>query len=362
VGGAGVVGVNFPLSCEGGRGKESKMAILSYPKKVVLGEITARDGLQHEEKTISINAKVWILEQLIQAGFGRLEVTNMGNPKGMPQFSDADEVFKALHGSKALKDKLKDVELTAVTIREKAAERAIEARREGWGPNRILFMVSTSESHHRRNSGLSLEEYWRMCEKYIQKAHDAGVKVNGTVSTIWGCPIEGPTELKKAVEFTRRFLDIGADDIEHADHDGSAPPNKVYEYFSMVLDAVPDPNLHIAHFHVTRGWGLANVLASLQAGITHFESTLGGTGGQPANFVDDSPVAGTGRYYYADPNIVGLVSTEDMVVMMDEMGIETGVNVDRVLEIGKTYERILGRRLRSECVQTGRIPKKATGR
>ncbi len=338
------------------------MAIMKYPKKVVLGEITARDGLQHEEKTVSTNAKVWILEQLILAGFRRLEVTNMGSPKGMPQFADADAVFKALHNSKAVKDKLKEVELTAVTIREKAADRAIEARLEGWGPNRILFMVSTSESHHRRNSGLSLEEYWKMCEKYIKKAHDAGVKVNGTVSTIWGCPIEGPTELKKAVEFTKRFLDIGADDIEHADHDGSAPPNKVYEYFSMLLDAIPNPDLHIAHFHVTRGWGNANVLAALQAGITHFESTLGGTGGQPANFVDDCPVSGTGRYYYADPNIVGLVSTEDMVVMMDEMGIDTGVNVDRVLEIGKTYERILGRRLRSECIQTGRIPKTATGR
>lgn len=338
------------------------MAMIKYPTKVLLGEITARDGLQHEEKTISTNAKLWILEQLILAGFKRVEVTNMGSPKGMPQFADADQLLKAIHSSKLVKDKLKDVELTAVTIREKAAERAIEARKEGWGPNRILFMVSTSESHHRRNSGISLEEYWKMCEKYSKKAHENGVKVNGTVSTIWGCPIEGPTELKKAVEFTKRFLDIGADDIEHADHDGSAPPNKVYEYFSMLLDAIPDPNLHIAHFHVTRGWGLANVLAALQAGITHFESTLGGTGGQPSNFVDNCPVSGTGKYYYADPNIVGLVSTEDMVVMMDEMGIETGVDVARVLEIGQMMERILGRRLRSECIHTGRIPKKPTGR
>ena len=338
------------------------MATMKYPQKVVLGEITARDGLQHEEKTISTKAKLWIVEQLILAGFKRVEVTNMGTPKGMPQFADADQLLQAIHSSKPLKDKLNDVEITAVTIREKAAERAIEARKEGWGPNRILFMVSTSESHHRRNSGISLEEYWKMCKKYIKKAHENGVKVNGTVSTIWGCPIEGPTELKKAVEFTKHFLDIGADDIEHADHDGSAPPHKVYEYFSMVLDAIPDPNLHIAHFHVTRGWGLANVLAALQAGITHFESTLGGTGGQPSNFVDDCPVSGTGKYYYADPNIVGLVSTEDMVVMMDEMGIETGVDVDRVLEIGQMMERILGRRLRSECIHTGRIPKKPTGR
>jgi hydroxymethylglutaryl-CoA lyase len=168
--------------------------------------------------------------------------------------------------------------------------------------------------------------------------------------------------LTKAVEFTQRWLDIGADDIEHADHDGSAPPNKVYEYYSMILDAIPDPSKHIAHFHVTRGWGLANVLAALQAGITHFESTLGGTGGQPANFMDGVPVPGTGKYYYQDPGIVGLVSTEDMVVMMDEMGIDTGIDVDRLLNIGRMMEKIVGRRLRSECVHTGRIPKGLTGR
>jgi len=129
----------------------------------------------------------------------------------------------------------------------------------------------------------------------------------------------------------------------------------------MILDDIPDPTKHIAHFHVTRGWGLANVLAALQAGITHFESTLGGTGGQPANFMDGVPVIGTGEYYYQDPGIVGLVSTEDMVVMMDEMGIDTGVDVDRVLRIGRVLEKIIGRRLRSECVHTGRIPKEMTG-
>jgi hydroxymethylglutaryl-CoA lyase len=338
------------------------MAHLSYPKKVVLGDITVRDGFQHEERFIPTEAKLWVAEQLILSGFKRIEVTNFGNPKGMPQFVDADDLMKRLHKSKKIGHLLKNVEMTAVTIREKAVERAVQTRKEGFGPDRILFMVSTSESHHRTNSGLSLEDYWKMCESYIPKAHEVGMKVCGTVSTIWGCPIEGPTELKKAVEFTQRWLDIGADDIEHADHDGSAPPNRVYEYFSMILDAIPDPAKHVAHFHVTRGWGLANVLAALQAGITHFESTLGGTGGQPANFIDGVPVAGTGEYYYPDPTITGLVSTEDMVVMMDEMGIDTGVDVDEVLKTGLMMERIVGRRLRSECAHTGRIPKEMTGR
>ncbi|MEW6113742.1 MAG: pyruvate carboxyltransferase, partial [Thermodesulfobacteriota bacterium] len=181
----------------------------------------------------------------------------------------------------------------------------------------------------------------------------------GTVSTIWGSPISGPTPLAEAVEFTKRWLEIGAADIEHADHDGSAPPNQVYKYFSMVMEEMPDPSLHLAHFHVTRGWGTANVLAALQAGIEKFEGTLGGLGGQPANFLDRVPVGGTGEYYYVDPNVVGLQSIEDMVVMMDEMGIETGIDVDRLLRLGKMMEKTIGRRLRSEAILNGRIPKQA---
>jgi len=207
-----------------------------------------------------------------------------------------------------------------------------------------------------------LEDYWKMSADAIQMAHEAGVKVNGTVSTIWGCPIEGPTDPKKALEFTQRWLEIGADDVEHADHDGSASPDRVYDYFKMIMEAIPDPTKHIAHFHTTRGWGPANVLAALQAGITHFESTIGGIGGQPANFVDGVPVSGTGSYYYKDPSLVGLVSTEDTLVMMDEMGINTHINIDKILGLGNMVERIVGRRLRSESIKSGRIPKELSGR
>ncbi len=335
---------------------------MNYPKKVKIGDITVRDGFQHEEKFIPTDAKLWVLEQSILAGFRHIETTNFGNPRGMPQFKDADDLMKKLHASKKVKHMLDDVTLTAITIRERSIDRAIQAKLDGYGPDRILVMVSTSESHQKTNSGLNIEEYLKMCEEYIPKCHDAGILVNGTVSTIWGCPIEGPTEMSKAIEFTQRFLDIGADDIEHADHDGSASPDRVYKYFSMLLDAIPKPEKHIAHFHVTRGWGLANVLAALQAGITNYESTMGGLGGQPANFVDGVPVTGTGKYYYKDPGAVGLVSTEDMVVMMDEMGIDVGVDVDKVLDVGRMVERIVGRQLRSESIRNGRIPKELSGR
>ncbi len=335
---------------------------MNYPREVVIGDITVRDGFQHEETFVQTEAKLWVLEEMILSGVKHLEVSNFGNPRGMPQFKDSDELFKKIRKSKKVAGMLDDVSLTAVTIRERAIERAIQAKKEGWGPDRILLMVSTSETHQRKNSGLSLADYWKMAEEWIPKAHAAGIKVNGTVSTIWGCPIEGPTELSAAVDFTQRWFDIGADDVEHADHDGSASPDRVFKYFSMLQDKVSNPNKQIVHFHTTRGWGLANVLAALQAGMTNYEATLGGIGGQPANFVDNVPVSGTGAYYYNDANSVGLVSLEDMVVMMDEMDIKTNLDIDRILKTGKMVERILGRRLRSETINQGRIPKELSGR
>lgn len=333
---------------------------MKFPAAVRIGDITVRDGFQHEEKFISTEAKLFYAEQLILAGIKNIELTNLGNSDRMPQFKDAEELLKRVRSSAVLKKAKIDwdeVEITTVTIRESAVERAIELKKLGYGPDRILMMVSTDEEHHYANSGCTLPEYWREAERCIKKAREVGIKVNGTVSTIWGSPISGPTSLEDAVIFSKRWLDIGASDIEHADHDGSASPDQVYSYYSMILDAMPDPSLHIAHFHTTRGWGLANVLAALQTGITIFESTLGGIGGQPANFVGDTPVPGTGAYYYKDPNSVGLVSTEDLVLMLTEMGIKTEIDVDRILELGTLLEKTLGRRLRSSSILHGRVPK-----
>ncbi|MGD2124494.1 MAG: pyruvate carboxyltransferase [Desulfobacteraceae bacterium] len=335
------------------------------PKKVRLADITIRDGFQHEESWIPTDAKIYYLQELALAGVKRVEATNLGNPRIMPQFKDAEEVLKGIKQDEYFAKRLarkginpEDIEWTAITIREPSVDRAIRLKEQGYGPDRVLMMVSTDEQHHFANSGTTLPEYWKEAERCIKKCKDAGIKMCGTVSTIWGSPISGPTKLEEAVEFTKRWLSIGADDIEHADHDGSAPPNQVYRYYSMILDELPNPDLHVAHFHVTRGWGLANVLAALQTGIEIFEGTLGGLGGQPANFLDRTPVPGTGSYYYRDPNVVGLVTFEDMCVMLDEMGVNVGaIDIDRILELGTLMERTIGRRLRSEAILNGRIPK-----
>lgn len=334
--------------------------MLIKPAKVFIGDITLRDGFQHEEKYISLEAKTAYAERLILAGVRRLELTNFGNPLKMPQFKDGSELFKRVRNSPILAKagvNWAEMELTAVTIREKAVDAAIKAKEEGCGPDRVLMMVSTDEEHHYANSGTTLKEYWKEAERCIKKAAAAGIKMNGTVSTIWGSPISGPTRLEDAVAFTKRWLEIGAEDVEHADHDGSSTPDQVYRYFSMVLESLPDKMKHIAHFHTTRGWGLANVYAALCAGIICFESTIGGIGGQPANFLDDAPVTGTGDYYYRYPESVGLVCTEDLVLMLEEMGIDTGIDVEQILKIGHLMEKTLGRRLHSDAINAGRIPK-----
>jgi hydroxymethylglutaryl-CoA lyase len=333
------------------------------PRKVVIGDITIRDGFQHEEKTISTAAKIYYAEEMILAGCREIELTNLGSPEGIPQFKDAEEVLSYFRGERFKKNcerrgvNPQDITFTAVTIREKAVDRAIELRKRGIGPDRILMMVSTEPEHHFANSGTTLPNYWKEAERCIKKAADVGIKMNGTVSTIWGSPIAGATKLEDAVEFTKRFLEIGAADIEHADHDGSASPPDVYRYFSMILDEIPNPEVHLAHFHETKRIAAASVLAAMQAGICRFEATLGGLGGQPANFLDDSPVKGTGDYYYKDPRYVGRVTMEDLLVMIDEMGIEHGYDVNRVLALGRLMEKTIGRRLRSEAIYNGRTAK-----
>lgn len=333
------------------------------PQKVTIGDITVRDGFQHEEKFISTAAKKFYLEELIFAGCRYIEVTNLGNPFLMPQFRDAEELLEHVRSDgfkkRCAKKKVNydDICFTAITIREPAVDRAVELAARGMGPDRVLMMVSTEEEHHYANAATTLPEYWKEAERCIKKCTDAGIKMCGTVSTIWGSPIGGATDLKDAVEFSKRWLEIGAHDIEHADHDGSASAPDVYRYFSMVLDEIPDPSLHIAHFHETKRVASASILASLQAGIINFEATLGGMGGQPANFLDDCPVKGTGEYYYEDPRYVGLATLEDTLVQIDEMGIEHGYDVDRVLWLGRQMERTVGRRLRSDAAVNGRTLK-----
>jgi hydroxymethylglutaryl-CoA lyase len=322
---------------------------LNLPKEVDLGEITVRDGLQVLEHYFPVEDKVRLTEDLILAGFKHVEVTNFGHPKFLPQFKDADELLLRLLDSERVGPLLKqnggETTICAVTINERALDRALAFKaKHGRGPDYVLQMVSTDPVHHKTNSGADLDDYWKMTEVCTKKAAEAGIKMCGTVSTIWGSPMKGSriTDLKIGVDFSKQYLELGADYIEQADHDGSGDPARVYEYFSMILDPDimgkwADPKYHLCHCHTSRGMGLANYLAALQAGITRFETTLSGTGGQPAHTVDGRFTGGTGQYYYSEHLFAGLVSTEDFVVMCEAMGIKTGIDIRKLLEVGRVF-------------------------
>ena len=339
-------------------------------KKVELSDISIRDGLQSLETVIDTDTKVKYLEGLILAGFKRMEATNYGHPKFVPFFPDATEVLKRLLNSetkapdgKTVGEMMKrnggDVELTAVTIHESGAERAFKDFDAGHGPDRILQMTSTCPEHQRANSGKTHDQYFEMTEQTINAAHSRGMVVNGTVSTIWGSPFETynkqysmDEKLDIAISFVKRYLDCGADDIELADHDGSVTDyHKSYEFFSRVLDPeemgkgpdgrdYADPKLYIAHFHTKNmASALRNAAAALKAGIIRFESCFSGIGGQPANTVDGVVIEGREGDYYSDHFNHGLISTEDMVAMFHELGVDTGINQDMLMALGKEFRK-----------------------
>ncbi len=354
-------------------------------KKVELSDITIRDGLQSLETVIDTDTKVKYLEGLILAGFKRMEATNYGHPKFVPFFPDATEVLKRLLNSetkapdgKTIGEMMKrnggDVELTAVTIHESGAERAFKDFDAGHGPDRILQMTSTCPEHQKANSGKTHDQYFEMTEQTIKAAHSRGIVVNGTVSTIWGSPFETynkqysmDEKLDIAISFVKRYLDCGADDIELADHDGSVTDyHKSYEFFSRVLDPkemgkgpdgrdYADPKLYIAHFHTKNmASALRNAAAALKAGIIRFESCLSGIGGQPANTVDGVVIEGREGDYYSDHFNHGLISTEDMVTMFHQLGVDTGIDQDMLIKLGQDF--------RSEVVNTFEAQQKKLGR
>jgi len=314
----------------------------NLPKKINIFDVALRDGLQHEEKFIPTEAKLWIANALINAGFKHLEVGSFSHIKYAPQFKDILQVLKGLPNRK-------DVEYTVLALNMKACERVAEAVDVGLKIDRVLCgQFATSEAYARKNMNNTHEELFAEAKKQVKFLKEVGIKkIVGNVGTIFGCPVQGKVPIEKAYEFTDRCLsDIGFDEVSHSDTEGIATPNEVYKYFLNILEKYPDPNAHSLHIHDVRGMGLASYYAAMNAGIVNFDTSLGGIGGQLANIVDLVPVAGSGEYYYEKCR-TGLVETADFVSMVNGMGIETGIDVAEVHKAGKMLERILGRSLAS---------------
>ena len=314
---------------------------IELPKKINIIDITMRDGLQNEEKFLPLEGKLHIAEKLIDAGVKKIEVGSMSHVKYVPQFRDIDDLMRAL-------PKRDDVEYTVLALNKKAVERVVKLLEEGIKIDRVLTgQLATSEAYAKKNMNRTHEELFLEAEKNVKLLHDAGIKkVVGNIGTIFGCPIQGEVPIEKAYEFADRMFQIGFDEIEHSDPDGKATPKDILEYFSVVLEKYPDTSKHSFHIHDIRGTGIAGYYAAMMAGIINFDCTIGGIGGQVANFMDGLPIKGTGEYYF-ESRRTGLVSTEDFTTMVNEMGIETGIDHKKLYKLGLELEKMLGRELHS---------------
>jgi len=298
--------------------------------QVTLCECFARDGLQHEPVVVPAADKIAMLDRIADCGFRRVEITSFAHPKYVPQFADADAVLQGVAPRPGVLFK-------ATCPNPAAVRRALAAREAGRGPEEISFLVSASEGHTQRNLKRSRAEQWRNVAEMAALAGENFVSV-GTISVAFDCPFDGPTPESRVIEDAERFAALGIRRIAIGDTIGSGTPPRVRSLMRALRAALPPDALLIAHFHDSRGTGMANAVAALEAGITHFDTSLGGTGGHPAEIA------------YGE-GFTGNVGTEDFCQLLHAMGVPTGLDLDRVMAAGRAAEALLGRTLHARTLR-----------
>jgi hydroxymethylglutaryl-CoA lyase len=301
------------------------MSIL--PSRVRVREVGPRDGFQNEPEVIPTGDKVRLIEQLGRTGLRRLEVTSFVRADVIPQLADASEVLEAV-------ELPGEVSASVLIPNERGLERALAHRSRFQEINGFL---SASESHNTKNVGRSVEESLAGLERTFARALSEGLRCEGVISVSFGCPYEGHVPPERVFEIAARLAAAGAAEVGFGDTTGMANPLQVREFFAAAFDALPDVEL-TAHFHNTRGQGLANVLAALETGVESFESSFGELGGCPV------PAGATGN-----------IATEDLVSMLHEMGIETGVDLPALLDASREVQAVLGRPLGSHLLSAGPV-------
>ena len=298
---------------------------------VVICECFARDGLQHEEQFVSTADKIELIDMATKAGFTRIEATSYSNPKHVPAFRDASEVLAGI-------SRQDGVYYKATCPNVRAVERALEDTAAGHGANELSLLVSASESHSQRNLRAGREQQWQTIASMVAAAGDR-FRLVGVVSVAFGCPFEGRVDPDGVLGMVERFLQLGVRYIALGDTTGLATPVDVKDLFGRILSALPEA-VPIAHFHDSRGSGLANCVAALETGCTHFDSAAGGVGGHP------SQIAYGGGW-------TGNVATEDLVNLLEAMGVRTGIDAGKLMQFSRSCERVLGRELYSKVARTG---------
>lgn len=321
----------------------------TLPKSVTVFDGTLREGIQNEETLIPIETKLFLLESLIDAGFRYLEPGSISPPDAMPQFRDTEEILKRI-------PRKPDLFYKCNTFTPRLVERAVKLKLEGHGPDIINCQYATTEEFSQDFFRKSVAERWKYVENSTKAAHDAGILIQVTILNPFYCPFKGAMPMEITLETTGRLLKTGVDIVRFGDSFGDVTPNKMYEYFSRLLEKYPEPNKFTLHAHDYRGFGLAVCVAAMQAGCIRFDTTLGGIGGPPAAIVGGIHARGAVEYR-PQTYKKGIISAEDFVVMCDAMGIETGIDVDKILNLGRWMEKILGRKLWSFCLGPGKVPK-----
>jgi hydroxymethylglutaryl-CoA lyase len=296
-------------------------------ERVLIREVGPRDGFQNEPEIIPTADKVRLVEMLARTGVPRLEVTSFVRADVIPQLADGPEVL----ASASIPD---DVSVTVLIPNERGLENALALRDRF---DEVNLFLSASESHNRANVNRSVEESLSGLERVVSRAREEGLRCEGVISVSFGCPYEGEVPTSRVFEIATRLVAAGCAEIAFGDTTGMANPLQVRSFFEEAFQRLPDVEL-TAHFHNTRGQGLANVLAALDVGVRSFESSFGELGGCPV------PKGATGN-----------IATEDLVSMLHEMGHTTGIDLEKLLAASRAVRDVLGRPLTSHVLTAGPV-------
>ncbi len=320
----------------------------SLPESVVVCECWARDGLQSMPVLVPTERKIELIDRITAAGFKKVEVTSFSNPKLLPQFADAVEVLRGIR-------RRPGVSHVVLMPNERGFDRLETCQREGYGAEEIILMISSSEKHNLLNFRMSHRDAMAEHARVMRRAHALGIRIIGCAGTVYGCPVGGDVPYRHVAKVVRFYLEEGAQTIMLGDTTGMANPIQVRQRIAELRSDFPGAEF-IAHFHDTRGTGVVNSIAALEQGLRHVDSSLGAIGGQPA----------TGAAKYS-AGFTGNACSEDLVALLEEMGVRTGVDVEAMLEAGRRAEEVLGQRLRSNVIRAGAVihtessPAKETG-
>ncbi|WP_078546633.1 hydroxymethylglutaryl-CoA lyase [Litchfieldia alkalitelluris] len=294
---------------------------MNWPSNITIKEVGPRDGLQNERTLISTEDKIKWINLLSASGLKHIEITSFVNPKWIPALADSIQVAKGIN-------RVEGVSYSALVPNQYGLSHALESNID-----EVAVFMSATEAHNKNNINKSIDQTIPILSELVKDATSAGKKTRGYLSTVFGCPYEGKVAIDQVIRLSESLFDMGIDELSLGDTIGKANPRQVEVLLSTLLKHFPADKLAL-HFHDTRGTALANILISLDMGITTFDSSVGGLGGCP----------------YA-PGASGNVATDDLIYMLDSMGIHTGINQKKLLDAAKYIQKKLGKSLNSHSLK-----------